>query len=391
MGHSLVLMFTITREALGALEATPAWKRWNDGPNGLGRSAQDVYASFVGAQAESHEELVRILGADNLGGGVPVAVAKALSRLSPWIDEPQPAVDSTVLDQVAAELGLYVYLLVDPHDGVPFYVGKGRGLRYAAHGLEANDVAAVGDVEQSRKHTRISELRQQGLEHEIWILRYGLTAGEYTAVEAAAIDLLMTFPVTPGEDGQRLPLALQGQLTNARREDARSHGMRLLDSIIDEYAAPPLATETPLLLITLNGWNDMPEGEVIAGGTTRYGAGYKPEWLVSSSRVRAFEAIGESLSAWWNLSPSSVERRGIKRVVAVHRGVTRALFEIQQDSWETVVTDRLDKRGRPISKTAFKVTPITQGALFDEVVGRHGHRVVGRAKGAQNSLYYWPR
>lgn len=192
-------MFTITSQALDALEATPAWKRWNGGPHGLGRSAEDVYASFVGAQAESHEELVRILGADNLGGGVPVAVAKALARLSPWIDE--PAVDPAVLDQVAAELGLYVYLLVDPRDGVPFYVGKGRGLRYAAHGLEANDVAAVGDVEQSRKRTHISELRQRGMEHEIWILRYGLTAGEYTAVEAAAIDLLMTFPVTPGEMG----------------------------------------------------------------------------------------------------------------------------------------------------------------------------------------------
>jgi hypothetical protein len=201
----------------------------------------------------------------------------------------------------------------------------------------------------------------------------------------------MSFPVTPGKAGPRLQLAIQSQLTNARREDARSHGMRLLDSLIDEYAAPPLTTEMPLLLITLNGWNDLPEGEVIAGGATRYGAGYKPEWLVSASRVRAFEQIGESLSAWWNLSPSSVERRGIKHVVAVHRGVTRALFEIQTDSWETVASGRFDKRGRPISKTAVKVIPIIEGALFDEVVGRHGHRVIGRAKGAQNSLYYWPR
>ncbi|GAB2455335.1 hypothetical protein GCM10027062_39660 [Nocardioides hungaricus] len=384
-------MFTITSEALDALEVTAAWKRWNDGPQGLGRCAQDLYASFLGAQAESHEELVRILGADNMGGGVPVAVAKALARLSPWIEERTPVVDPAVLDQVAAELGLYVYLLVDPRDGVPFYVGKGRGLRYAAHGLEANDVADGGSGEQSRKHARINELRRLGLEHEIWILRYGLTAGEYTSVEAAAIDLLMTFPVTPGEAGQRLPLGVQGQLANARREDARSHGMRLLHSIIDDYAAPPLETMTPLLLITLNGWTDLPDGEVIAGGATRYGAGYKPEWLVSASRVRAFEEIGESLSAWWTLSPASVERRGIRHVAAVHRGVTRALFEIVADSWETRVADRLDARGRPISKTAFKVTPITDGDLFDEVVGRHGHRVVGRAKGAQNSLYYWPR
>ncbi|MEQ7845756.1 hypothetical protein V6R90_00600 [Nocardioides kribbensis] len=153
---------------------------------------------------------------------------------------------------------------------------RGRGLRYAAHGLKAGDVAADSAAEQTRKHARINELSDLGLEHEIWILRYGLTAADYTSVEAAAIDLLMTFPVTAAT-GRRFPLGVPGQLTNARREGVRSHGMRLLDSIVDEYAAPPLETATPLLLITLNGWTDLPAGEVVAGGAVRYGAGYKPE------------------------------------------------------------------------------------------------------------------
>ncbi|MEQ7845755.1 hypothetical protein [Nocardioides kribbensis] len=107
--------------------------------------------------------------------------------------------------------------------------------------------------------------------------------------------------------------------------------------------------------------------------------------------MEAYDAIGESIQAWWTLSPVSVTRRGIDHVVAVQRGVTRELFEIVPGSWETRVTDRLDKGGRPISKTAFMVTPVSEGTLFDEVVGPHGHRVTGRAKGAQNSLYYWPR
>lgn len=303
---------------------------------------------------------------------------------------PQP--DPAVLDQVARELDRYVYMLVDPETGVPFYVGKGRGLRFGAHGLEAAEVVDASDAEVSRKHAKINELRGRGLEHEIWVLRYGLTESEYTAVEAAAIDLLMTFPVVPvRSDEPRLPLGAQEGLTNARREDARSHGMRLLDSIIDEYAAPPLTTTEPLLLITLNGWRDLPDGEVIANGAKRYGAGYKPEWLVSVKRMRAFGEIGESISAWWSLSPAQVERRKIKHVVAVHRGVTRALFEIVPDSWEVRDTDRVDARGRTITKTAFRVAAVEEGDLFDQVVGRHGHRVPGRAKGAQNSLYYWPR
>ena len=34
-------------------------------------------------------------------------------------------IDTTVLKQVSDELQEYVYMLVDPDSGVPFYVGKG--------------------------------------------------------------------------------------------------------------------------------------------------------------------------------------------------------------------------------------------------------------------------
>lgn len=41
--------------------------------------------------------------------------------------------DDRVIDQVASELGRYVYVLVDPRDSRPFYVGKGQGLRFLSH------------------------------------------------------------------------------------------------------------------------------------------------------------------------------------------------------------------------------------------------------------------
>ncbi len=124
-----------------------------------------------------------------------------------------------VIAQVSERLGQCVYMLVDPRDARPFYVGKGRGVRMLAHGLEArNDVVE----DDGTKVARIREIRSAGLEHQIWIARYGLSNAEYTAVEAASIDVLTSFPVTPAADGStRRPLALRGELTNARREDAR--------------------------------------------------------------------------------------------------------------------------------------------------------------------------
>ena len=174
-------------------------------------------------------------------------------------------------------------------------------------------------------------------------------------------------------------------------ENARGHGVTLLTTLIDEYAAPLLTSSTPLLLITLNGWTDLPDGELIAGGRVRNGAGYKPEWLVSSVRRSAYAEIGESVSAWWSVSPKVVEACGIKHVAVLHRGLTRALFKIEPGSWETITTDRTDKNGRPITKSAFWFKTIDSGPLFDEVVGPHGHRIPARAQGAQNAIYYWPR
>lgn len=96
-------------------------------------------------------------------------------------------IDVRVLTQVAEYLGNYVYLLIDPRTMAPFYVGKGKGTRLAAHGLEAETLSASDDetpVERSRKIAVIHDIRSAGLEPEVWILRHGMGI-EYTHVEAA--------------------------------------------------------------------------------------------------------------------------------------------------------------------------------------------------------------
>jgi len=309
-------------------------------------------------------------------------------------------IDSVVLEKVSDELQAYVYMLVDPDSGVPFYVGKGHRLRHRHHVAEA--LASMSEVlnpveespeDESRKVAKIKEIlaRGPGSEPEVWIIRYGLQKAEYTAAEAALIDLLMTFPVVPRRDGEaRAPLGHQGQLTNARRESARGHGITLLRTLVDDYAAPPLATGVPLLLITLNGSQDIPAGEEMADGRLRYWAGWDDEWLVSSVREKSFQEIGESVSGWWRIDLNRVTRCEIEHVAAVHRGVTRALFRIEPGSWKTR-TDGLDANGKPIVRKAFRFQVADRGDLFDDVVGPHGHRVPVRAPGDQSSVHYWPR
>lgn len=88
--------------------------------------------------------------------------------------------------QVAGELGLYVYMIVDPISKLPFYIGKGRGLRYDHFGrIEPDEGGEVGESERTSKELKFAEIRAAGLEPQIWILRYQLSSIEYTAVEGS--------------------------------------------------------------------------------------------------------------------------------------------------------------------------------------------------------------
>jgi hypothetical protein len=62
-------------------------------------------------------------------------------------------------------MSYYVYKLVDPRDGKPFYIGKGTDDRYAAHVKEAKK----GLV--SRKCDRIREILAANLEVQVEIVR----------------------------------------------------------------------------------------------------------------------------------------------------------------------------------------------------------------------------
>jgi len=84
-------------------------------------------------------------------------------------------------DEVGEFLKSYVYLYIDPSNQEIFYIGKGKGNRIFSH---------LDDQSETDKVRRIAEIRRNGFEPKIELLRYGISDSEAALVEAAAIDLI---------------------------------------------------------------------------------------------------------------------------------------------------------------------------------------------------------
>ena len=91
--------------------------------------------------------------------------------------------------RVAEQLGFYVYLLIDPRTGLPFYVGKSARDRCFSHVAEARRTArdSLGDY---TKLATIREIEDAGVPIRIDLRRHGLDETTAFIVESAAIDLL---------------------------------------------------------------------------------------------------------------------------------------------------------------------------------------------------------
>ena len=91
----------------------------------------------------------------------------------------------------AAELGYYVYRLIDPRNGQTFYVGKGCGNRVFQHvrlAIGYYEGAEDTSEDDPNKFKVIHSIMQDHLEVIHVIQRWGLTEREALHVEAALID-----------------------------------------------------------------------------------------------------------------------------------------------------------------------------------------------------------
>lgn len=140
---------------------------------------------------------------------------------------------------ISKQLGYYVYLLIDPSDNKPFYVGKGQGNRVFDH----IRCAIENPEEKSEKLDKIREIGPENVKHVI--LTHGLkTEDEAFRIEAIVIDLL-----------RYLGCQLETTLTN-KQGGVHSHqiGLMTTDEIIRLYNAEPLNhISTDCVVINING------------------------------------------------------------------------------------------------------------------------------------------
>ncbi|MFC2053161.1 hypothetical protein ACFLV7_02520 [Chloroflexota bacterium] len=132
-----------------------------------------------------------------------------------------------ITEEIAETLKSYVYVYIDPRNEEPFYIGKGKGNRLYSH---------LDDQSDTKKVSRIVEIRQNGKEPQIDILRYGLSDSEAAMVEAAAIDLIGKAKLTNRVSGYH----------------ERSFGRITSQELITMLAAKPVKVFHKAILITIN-------------------------------------------------------------------------------------------------------------------------------------------
>lgn len=179
-------------------------------------------------------------------------------------------------------LGYYVYLLVDPNDEKPFYVGKGQNNRVFDHVQYAKE----NPQDNSDKCDRIREIGPDNVKH--YIVAHGLSQDEAFLIESALIDVLDHFNIA---------------LTNKQEgRHASERGLMTTDEIKRLYSAGDLeCIEADCVIININ---------------RRY------------NRAMGYEGIYEATHETWRMAANKTNK--IQYVLSEFKGSIIEVFEVEK-------------------------------------------------------------
>lgn len=166
------------------------------------------------------------------------------------------------------ELKYYVYMLLDPTNNKPFYVGKGIGNRVFNHlacALKDNDTS-------NAKYDKIREIIQSGHIIKHIIIRHGLSESEAFKIEASLIETLIYC-------GLLLSNIVVGH-------NSIEKGLMTSEEIVRLYNAQPLNhIRADCILININKTYKR------GNGTDPIYQATKETWLISEGRLNKIKYV----------------------------------------------------------------------------------------------------
>ena len=196
------------------------------------------------------------------------------------------------------ELKSYVYILLDPQDNKPFYVGKGNNNRVFEHINQA-----ISDSDKSTlKYDKIREIvnvRKQSVQHII--VRHGITDREAFQIEASLIDTLIHCGIG---------------LTNEQGgHNSIEKGLMTSEEIIQKYNADPIdEINNDCVIININtSYNDLKKNARKDGRNIETTAIYqatKETWFIGKDKVNQ-----------------------LKYVLSEYKGLIVEVFEVDENGW----------------------------------------------------------
>ena len=195
-----------------------------------------------------------------------------------------PGTGNTMFDEKTKQkLNYYVYMLLDPKDNKPFYIGKGNDNRIFNH---MN--CALTDIDTSNaKYDRIRQIIEGGQTVNHIVVRHSLTENEAFQIEATLIDTLTYCGLF---------------LSNiAGGHNSIEKGLMTSEEIIRLYNAQPLyQMEADCILININKTYKR------GNGTDPIYQATKETWLISERKLAQ-----------------------IKYVLSEYRGLIVEVFEVE--------------------------------------------------------------
>lgn len=181
-------------------------------------------------------------------------------------------------------LGFYVYILIDPKNQTPFYIGKGVGNRVFHH----VNMALTDKDDSNVKYDKIREIIESGDQVQHVIVRHGLTESESLHIEAALID---TF-----EYCNILLSNVVGGYNSIEK------GLMTSDEIKRLYNAEPL--------------NELDENCIIININKKY------------QRGKGLDQIYKATKETWTINKNRLPK--LKYVLSEYKGLIVAVFEVNR-------------------------------------------------------------